>query len=197
MAGMTNSENLSGSRKEQRQRRQGGFTLIEAMIAIAVLTFGILSLAGVFAQGLLIANMTQMDYIAQKKAQEAMESVFAARDSKQLTWSNIYDVLGDGKDGGIFLDGPRPLVAPGPDGLYGTADDVLTQPDVVILGPGPDGKLGTADDVVLSLNGMTRTISITDIPGETNVRQISITMNYRVGHTTRQYTLLSYISQFS
>ena len=193
-----NSENMSGSRKGQGQRRQGGFTLIEAMIAMVVLTFGILSLAGVFAQGLLVANMTQMDYIAQKKAQEAMESVFAARDSKQLTWSNIYNVLGaSGNDGGIFLDGPRPLVAPGPDGLYGTVDDVLTQPDVVILGPGPDGKLGTADDVVLSLNGMTRTISITDIPGETNVRQITITMNYRVGHTKRQYTLLSYISQFS
>lgn len=193
MAGMMNTKNMSGSRKEQ-----GGFTLIEALIALVVLTFGVLSLAGVFAQGLLVANMTQMDYIAQKKAQEAMESVFAARDSKQLTWSNIYNVLGtSGTDGGIFLDGPRPLVAPGPDGLYGTADDVLIQPDVVILGPGPDGKLGTADDVVFPLSGMTRTISIVDLAGETNVRQITVTINYQVGRTKRQFTLLSYIAQFS
>jgi type II secretory pathway pseudopilin PulG len=195
---MMNNESKSGSRKEQRQRSHGGFTLIEAMIAMVVLTFGILSLAGVFAQGLVIANMTQMDYIAQKKAQEAMESVFAARDSKQLVWANIYNVLGtSGKDGGIFVDGALPLVAPGPDGLYGTADDVLGQPDVVIVGPGPDGKLGTADDVVFQLKGMTRTITITNIPGETSVRQIAITMNYRVGRMTKQYTLLSYISQFS
>lgn len=185
-------------RRYFEQRRQAGFTLIEAMIAMVVLTFGVLSLAGVFAQGIVVANMTQMDYIAQKKAEEAMESIFAARDSKEQPWANIRNVQGaSGVDGGIFLDLPQPLVAPGPDGLYGTADDIFTSPDVVILGPGPDGKLGTADDVVMSLQGMTRTIAITDIPGEPNLRQISITMNYRVGHVTRQYTLLSYISQFS
>ena len=180
------------------ERRQRGFTLIETMIAIVVLTFGVLSLAGVFAQGLLVANMTQMDYIAQKKAEEAMESIFAARDSKQQPWANIRNVQGaSGVDGGIFLDLPQPLVAPGPDGLYGTSDENLASPEVVILGPGPDGQLGTADDVVMSLNGMTRTIAITDIPNEPNLRQIAITINYRVGHIDRQYTLLSYISDFS
>lgn len=185
-------------RSDTGERGQAGFTLIEAMIAIVVLTFGVLSLAGVFAQGIVIANMTQMDYIAQKKAEEAMESIFAARDSKEQPWANIRNVQGvSGTDGGIFLDLPEPLVAPGADGLYCTADDVLTQPEAVILGPGPDGQLGTADDVVMSLQGMTRTIAITDIPNEPNLRQITITMNYRVGHITRQYTLLSYISQFS
>jgi type II secretory pathway pseudopilin PulG len=185
-------------RSDTGERGQAGFTLIEAMIAIVVLTFGVLSLAGVFAQGIVIANMTQMDYIAQKKAEEAMESIFAARDSKEQPWANIRNVQGaSGTDNGIFLDLPEPLVAPGADGLYGTADDILTQPETVILGPGPDGQLGTADDVVMSLQGMTRTIAIVDIPNEPNLRQITITMNYRVGHITRQYTLLSYISQFS
>jgi prepilin-type N-terminal cleavage/methylation domain-containing protein len=181
-----------------QKQKQHGFTLIETMFAIVVLTFGVLSLAGVFAQGILVANMTQMDYIAQKKAEEAMESIFAARDSKQQPWANIRNVQGEsGVDGGIFLDLPQQLVAPGPDGLYGTADDILTSPEVVILGAGPDGQLGTADDDVLSLKAMTRTIAITDVPGEPNLRQIAITMNYRVGHTTRQYSLLSYISDFS
>jgi hypothetical protein len=180
------------------ERRQGGFTLIEAMVAIVVLTFGVLSLAGLFAQGIVFANITQMDYIAHKKAEETLESIFAARDSKEQPWANIRNVQGaSGVDGGIFLDLPQPLVAPGADGLYGTGDDILTSPEVVILGPGPDGKLGTADDNVMSLQGMTRTISITDIPGEPNLRQITITMNYRVGRITRQYTLLSYISKFS
>jgi prepilin-type N-terminal cleavage/methylation domain-containing protein len=180
------------------ERTQGGFTLIETMIAIVVLTFGVLSLAGMFAQGVVTANITQMDYIAQKKAEEAIESIFAARDSKEQPWANIRNVLGaSGSDGGIFLDLPQPLVAPGPDGLYGTGDDILTSPEVVILGPGPDGKLGTPDDDVMSLRGMTRTISITDIPGEPNLRQITITMNYRVGGIARQYTLLSFIAEFS
>jgi type II secretory pathway pseudopilin PulG len=185
-------------RGNQGQRRQAGFTLVEALIAMLVLAFGILSLAGVFAQGIAVASMTQMDYIAENKAEEAIESIFAARDSKQQPWANIRNVKGgSGSDGGIFLDGPRPLVAPGVDGLYGTADDDLTTPDVVILGPGPDNLLGTSDDMVLPLTGMTRTIAITDITGQPNLRQITITMNYQVGHTTRQYTVLSYISQFS
>jgi prepilin-type N-terminal cleavage/methylation domain-containing protein len=186
------------NRSHTNERRQTGFTLIETMIAIVVLTFGLLSLAGVFAQGIIVANTTEMDYIAQKKAEEAMEAIFAARDSKTQPWANIQNVQGpSGNAGGIFLDLPQPLVAAGADGLFGTADEVLSSPEVVILGPGPDGKLGTADDVVLSLQGMNRTIAITDIPGESSLRQIAITMNYRVGHTQRQYTLLSYISQFS
>jgi hypothetical protein len=134
-----------------------------------------------------------MDYIAEKKAEEAVETIFAARDSKLLVWTSIQNV----SNAGVFLDGPQPLEGAGPDGLYGTADDDPTQPMVVILGPGPDGILGTADDVVLSLAGMTRTIAITAFPGSTDLRQITITMNYRVGALARQYTLVSYISQFS
>src|SRR2546430_4851942 len=52
-------------------------------------SFGILSLAAVYAQGIQVANMTQMDYIAEKKAEEAVETIFAARDSKLLLWTNI------------------------------------------------------------------------------------------------------------
>jgi type II secretory pathway pseudopilin PulG len=177
----------------RRSKHQSGFTLLEALIAIVILSFGILSLAAVYAQGIQVAAMTQMDYIAEKKAEEAVETIFAARDSKLLVWTSIQNV----SNAGVFLDGPQPLEGAGPDGLYGTADDDPTQPMVVILGPGPDGILGTADDVVLSLAGMTRTIAITAFPGSTDLRQITITMNYRVGALARQYTLVSYISQFS
>ena len=186
-------------RRENRNRKeQTGFTLLEAIVAIAILSFGILSLAAVYAQGIQVANMTQLDYIAEKKAEEAVETIFAARDSKVLAWTNIRNVTGSGgANDGVFLVGPQPLLAAGPDGLYGTADDVATQPDTVILGPGPDKILGTADDVVMPLSFMTRTIAIADIPGNTALRQITITMNYTAGRLQRQYTLISYIAQFS
>lgn len=185
-------------KNSRRQGRAEGFTLLEAMIAMVILSFGILSLAAVYAQGIQTASMTQFDYIAEKKAEEAVETIFAARDSKQLAWGNIRNVTGSGGGAdGVFLVGPQPLLAAGPDGLYGTADDVVTQPDVVILGPGPDKILGTADDVVMPLANMTRTIDIQDIPGEPGLRQITITMNYTVGAMTRQYTLVSYIAHFS
>jgi len=186
------------ARNTRRGRSQSGFTLLEAMIAIVILSFGILSLAAVYAQGIQVANMTQLDFIAEKKSEEAVETIFAARDSKILAWTNIRNVTGTGGgNDGVFLVGPQPLLAAGPDGLYGTADDDVNNPDVVIIGPGPDKILGTADDVVMSLKNMTRTITITDVTGEAGLREITITMTYTVGSLTRQYTLVSYIAEFS
>ncbi len=185
--------------RNRRQRNpQSGFTLLEAMIAIVILSFGILSLAAVYAQGIQVANMTQMDYIAEKKAEEAVETIFAARDSKLLLWTNIRNATGSGgTTDGVFLVPPQPLLAAGPDGLYGTADDDTANPDTVIMSAGPDKILGTADDVVMSLKNMTRTINIIDVPGESGLRQISITITYTVGSMSRQYTLVSFIAQFS
>jgi prepilin-type N-terminal cleavage/methylation domain-containing protein len=186
------------TRNNKRTNQQSGFTLLEAMIAIVILSFGILSLASVYAQGIQVAAMTQFDYIAEKQAEEAVETIFAARDSNLLRWTNIRNVTGaGGVDDGVFLVGPRPLLAAGVDGLYGTSDDDASNPTVVITGPGPDKVLGTADDVVMSLTNMKRTILIADVPGETGLRQITITMTYTLGSMRRQYVLVSYISQFS
>jgi prepilin-type N-terminal cleavage/methylation domain-containing protein len=186
------------TQNSKRTNRQNGFTLLEAMIAIVILSFGILSLASVYAQGIHVASLTQFDYIAEKQAEEAVETIFAARDSKLLAWTNIRNVTGaGGVNDGVFMVGPRPLLAAGPDGLYGTADDDAANPTVVIVNAGPDRILGTADDVVMSLTNMTRTIAIVDVVGSTGLRQITITMTYTVGRMTRQYTLVSYIAQFS
>jgi type II secretory pathway pseudopilin PulG len=181
-------------RLPKNSRPSTGFTLIEAMISIVILSFGVLSLAAVYAQGIMYASLTQYDYIAEKKAEEAVETIFTARDTKVLTWAQIANVSANG----VFLDGAQPLLDPGPDGLVGTADDNVNLPDSIIIGPGPDGILGTADDVVVNLNPwMTRTIAITPVTGESNLRQITITINYQIGRIQRAYTLISYISAFA
>src|ERR1700741_3203510 len=138
------------SRNRRNRNPQSGFTLLEAMIAIVILSFGILSLAAVYAQGIQVANMTQLDYIAEKKAEQAVETIFADRDAHLLQWTNIRNVTGSGGvNDGVFVVGPQPLLAAGPDGLYGTSDDDKSIPDVVILDAGPDKILGTSDDVVM------------------------------------------------
>jgi pilin/secretion family protein with methylation motif len=186
-------------RHHLRRNNQKGFSLMEAMIAVLVLSFGILSLAAVFAQGLLFSEATQFDYIAQKKSEEAVESIFNARNTQATSWAQIQNVSA----GGIFLDGAQPLLAPGlTNGLVGTANDDAAHPDSVIVGPGPDGILGTADDVTIPLSNMQRTIVIApvlDAAGnvEPNVRTITVTMTYKVGRLNRTYTLVSYISAFS
>ncbi|HKW57966.1 MAG TPA: prepilin-type N-terminal cleavage/methylation domain-containing protein [Candidatus Acidoferrum sp.] len=178
----------------KRSRVNSGFSLLEALISLVVLSVGVLSLAAVYAQGIMFANSTQFDYIAEKKAEEAVETIFTARDTKILTWAQIQN----SSQGGVFVDGARPLLDPGPDGLVGTADDNAALPDQIIVGPGPDGILGTADDQVINLNPwMTRTIQILPVQNEPNLRQITVTINYALGQAQRTYTLISYISAFA
>jgi prepilin-type N-terminal cleavage/methylation domain-containing protein len=167
-----------------------GFSLLETMIAIVVLSIGVLTLAGVLATGLAYMGMSQLDYMAQQKASEVVESIFTARDSSALTWPQILNT----SDGGIFTVGATPLLQPGVDGIVGTVDDAL--PVDCIIGPGPDGILGTADDTCVPLQGFTRTIAITtNVNGDTSLRQITVTINYPAGKFARQYQLVTFISQ--
>jgi prepilin-type N-terminal cleavage/methylation domain-containing protein len=186
-------------RYHKKNHVQYGFSLLEALIAVAVLSVGVLSLAAVYAKGIFFVGLAQYDYIAQKKAEEAVETIFTARDTQLLTWAQIQNVAGtSGADGGVFLDGPLPMLDPGPDGLVGTADDNPNLPDTVIIGPGPDGVLGTPDDQVVNLsNFMTRQIAIVAVPNEPNLRQVTVTMVYTVGTMTKMYTLITYISAFA
>jgi prepilin-type N-terminal cleavage/methylation domain-containing protein len=181
--------------KMRKLKAQKGFTLIETMIAMAVLSFGILSLIGVFTQGLQASAVNQMQFIAQQKAQAAMESIFTARDTQLLSWAQISNV----SQGGVFLDGPQQLLAPGPDGLYGTADDDPNHPDTIIVGPpGNNDIASTAGDTVINLNPwMTRTISFTPVTGTPNLNQITVTITYTVQGQTQTFVLQSYISNYS
>jgi prepilin-type N-terminal cleavage/methylation domain-containing protein len=185
--------------RRKKLHRQSGFTLIEAMISIAVLSFGVLSLAAVYAQGIFYASLTQYDYIAEKKAEQAVESIFAARDTGTLVWSQIQNVSGvTGSDGGVFKDGAQPILVPGPDGLVGATTDAGAADELIIIGPGADHIFGTSDDETVDLNPwMTRTIVIAPVPSEQNLRSITVTINYRVGKLNRTYTLVSYVSAFA
>ena len=172
-------------------RREGGFTLLETMIAMVILSFGILSVASVYTQGIQVSNSNQISFIAQQKAQEAMETIFTARDSGTLTFTNIVNVSA----GGVFVDGPQQLCDGGPDGVLGTADDNCAIPDVIVTGPGPDQVLGTADDTVINLNPwMTRTIAIVPVQGTPKLNQVTITVNYTYQGRSSQFVLVSYVS---
>ncbi|HUK87167.1 MAG TPA: prepilin-type N-terminal cleavage/methylation domain-containing protein [Terriglobales bacterium] len=183
-------------RPGKRGGRQAGFSLLEVMIAIVVLAVGIVSLLGLFTVAVGNMQVAQEDLIARQKAAQALESVFAARDTAQLTYAQIQNVA----NGGVFLNGPQPLLQPGPDGIIGTADDV-GPPDQIIL-PGPDGLLGTGDDVIVPLSGFTRQIDITQVflPSgavDPSLRQITVTISYATPQRGfRTYQVASYISSY-
>jgi hypothetical protein len=173
-----------------------GFSLAETVIALGILTTGILGAAAVLATGMQNLSSSPADVIVTQKAAQAVEAVFAARDSGKLTWSQIRNVAGtSGHDDGIFLDGALPLKVAGGDGLVNTNDDGAVETMTL---PGKDQVLGTSDDQIVPMGQYTREIKIRDLPNEAGqLRSIVVTITYQNGPTKRSYTLSTFISSYS
>ncbi len=185
---------------------QRGFTLIEVMISIAIMGIGILTLVATFATAVGSTQNAQLNLIAREKTLQALESVYTARNTQQISFAQIANI----SSGGIFTNGSTQLLAAGPDGLVNTADDINypasgpcpAGPECLVL-PGPDGILGTADDVGMSLANFTRQITISPVQNpdgsiNPNLRQINVTVTYTSGTSTvpRVYTVDALISAF-
>ncbi len=191
-----------------RRIAERGFTLIETMIAMVVMTVGILAVIAVFGTAIAHTQSAQEDLIARQKTLEAMESIYTARNSQQIPFSAIANT----SNGGSFSTGAQSLLCAGPDGLVGTADDVactttagVTCPnggvECMVL-PGPDGVLGTADDTIMSLSNFKRTITINQVllpSGAVNENMVAVTVavSYtQAGLPSRTYTANGLISSY-
>jgi len=193
-----------------RRSNQSGFSLIEVMISMLILTGGLMALLAVLGLAMAANQTSQEDLIARQVASEAMESIFNARNTSQIGFSAIANTTATPP--GIFLPNSLPLLCSGADGILDTIDDTscLTASGAVcpnggvecLTEPGPDGILGTADDVVVSLNNYTRTVTITPLLENGNVVptlvSVNITVNYTVPNTghIKSYTLVDYISAY-
>src|SRR5438093_12019869 len=119
---------------ERWKQRNGseGFSLVEFMVAMVVMLIGLVGMLGLFTHGLFAMKFGDNSLIAKEKAREALESIFTARNTQQVTFSQIKNV----SNGGIFLNGFQSLKIPGNDGIAGTADDGAIE---TMASPGPDG----------------------------------------------------------
>jgi len=172
------------------RRDEGGFTLIEVMIASSILVTGLLALAYAYLSGFAVILTGQQDTIARQKAREAMECVFSARDNATLNFSQVCNV-GNGT-GCIFINGFEPLYQAGADGIFNTADDATLEQ---IWTPGPDGILGNADDVQVSLTNYQRQIQITQVSSV--LVQITVTIQYTTPKgLSRSVVVQSYMSAY-
>lgn len=189
-----------------------GFSLIEVVIAMAILATGLLSLAGVFVLGLKHLSSSTAALVAREKAREAVESVHTARDTRVIRWCQIYNE-GATRSGAcalqppaVFLTGMQPLRNPGPDGLVNTADDDGIEESV---NPGPDNILGTQDDIRTPLQNYQREIEISEIDtnGAPNPNLRRLRVRIRFGNLVtgpdgqmqpeRLYELTTFISSIS
>ena len=181
-----------------RKQAERGFSLLEVVISMAVLTVGLVSLLGVFGLAMASTQTSQQDMIAKQLANEALESIVTARNTSQVTWAQVQNVA----NGGIFLDGTTSIYLPGADGIVGTADDAVAG-EQTLTEPGSDGIFGTADDVQIPLTGYQRTILISQVLDSSGnvvptLRGVNITMQYTTSQAKlpKTYVLSSFISQY-
>jgi type IV pilus modification protein PilV len=191
-----------------------GFSLIEVVISMAVLTVGMVSLLGVFGLAMASTQTSQQALIAKQLANEAMESVVTARNTAQITWDDIQNtgattcIITGASSCGIFANPSTPqamysAVTTGTyAGILGTTYDV-GQPEQTLQDPGPDGIFGTSDDVTIPLTGYQRSILISPVTDSNNnvvlsLRSVTVTVWYATSQTRQPmtYILNSYISQY-
>jgi type II secretory pathway pseudopilin PulG len=172
--------------RRRRVRRESGFSLLEVMFSIVVMTVGLLSLLSVMCIAMASTQTSEQNAISKRLANEALEGILTARETANIQWSQIANgncAVGSGCTTGIFLAGAQPIDLPGVDGIIGTSDDAAAGPQV-LEEPGPSGVWsGTCPpDTCLSLANYTRTIAITPfvvggVP-DSNLDSVTITVTY-------------------
>jgi len=202
--------NLGGELTAARDARTGatdGFSILEVLVSMSLLTGVLLALGQVFMLGLAHASTSSANLVAREKAREAVESVHTARDTRTIPWASIRNVTarmcpgvaapaGWSNAPGVFVDGEQPngLHVAGPDGLINTTgDEGLPLEQVRQLGP--DGLPNTADDFLQPLSEFQREVWICD--HSNSLREIRVTVRYQVGDIRRDYRLTTYVSNYS
>jgi prepilin-type N-terminal cleavage/methylation domain-containing protein len=201
---------MSNSKHRVKQsNNDSGFSLIEVLISMLVMTTGLLGLLGSLGLAMAATQNSQQLSIAKQLANEALESILTARTTAQVQWVQIANgTCSVGQNCGIFLSGPQPINNPGADGIIGTSDDAAAGPEI-LDSPGPSGIILTpagqpcaAPDVCTSLTNFTRTIAISQYAGsgtpDPNLNTVVITVTYNNPQfkSPESYVLQTLVSQY-
>lgn len=181
---------------------ESGFSLLEVLISIFVITIGLLGLLSVVGVAMAATQNSEQLAIAKRLANEAMESILTARETTQVQWSQIANgTCSIGQNCGIFLTGAQPIYNPGADGIIGTSDDAAAGAQI-LDSPGPDGVFHNScpagPDICTPLTNFTRTIAISQWATDANLNQIVITVTYTSPQfkVPQNYILQTLISQY-
>ncbi len=162
------------------------------VVAITLLTFGLLGAASAIGYAMVASNHGRSITNTKLLAVSILEQMETLRDTNQLTFGQIANV-GFVNDAGAvkafagFQPGFQQVSTnPGPDGIFGTADDLIDA--------GTDGKFGTVDDFVnpnFALIGITRQIQITNLSA--TLKKVQVTVKYSVNGGLQQLVAVSYL----
>jgi prepilin-type N-terminal cleavage/methylation domain-containing protein len=176
------------------RRSESGFTMLEMVIAMGILTIGLLAVAATIGYALLVGNHGRSITNTKLLIVSVLEQIETLRNTETLTFKQISNV-GQVDDTGAtrtFAGFPAGFVEvstnPGPDGIFGTADDLVDE--------GPDLAYGTPDDFTnpaLARPGVTRQILITSLSPQ--LKRAQVTLRYSPqGGQTKELVGVSYLN---
>jgi type II secretory pathway pseudopilin PulG len=174
-----NTLNKESQRRPLRKKLQpeAGVTMLEMVVAMLILTVGLLGLAASIGYAVTVSNRGRNLTNSKLLVVSLLEQMETLRNTEQLTFGQIANQgQVDNTDATrTFIGFPAAFeqlsINPGPDGIFGTSDDLIS--------PGPDNVYGTSDDIVDSswaVTGYQRQISITSL--SPNLKRIQVTLRF-------------------
>jgi prepilin-type N-terminal cleavage/methylation domain-containing protein len=165
------------SPNEKRRQSQEGFSLLELLVAMVIITIGLIGVASAISYALMASNRGRGVTNAKMLIVSVLEQMETMRDTGQLHFNEISNsqVLGSTFTGFPATFQPVSTI-PGPDGVFGTADDLID--------PGPGGVYGDGNDFTnpaLARPGVTRQILISTLPDNDYLKKIQVTLRYSPG----------------
>lgn len=158
-------------------KNEAGFTLIEAIIAIFVLTIGLIGTAAAITYALEFGAISRNVSSAKSIVVASIEEVETLRNARRLDFKQIGNVGSvnntDSKNlfGGFSTGFKELSTDPGADGVNGTDDDLISA--------GPDNVFGTPDDFsdpLLVRSGYQRQITITNLSD--SIKKVEVKVRY-------------------
>lgn len=169
---------MSKSNKKNHEKAQDGFTLLEAVVAIFILTIGLVGTVAAITYAIEFGRISRNVGGAKSVIVALIEEVETLRNSQRLNFKQIANAGNvDNTDSANQFDGfstgyKTVSLAPGNDGVSGTDDDLSKA-------AGADGKFGTGDDILdptLVRNGFQRQITITNL--SSSLKKIEVRVKY-------------------
>ena len=158
---------------------EAGFSMLEVIVAIFILTTALIGTAAALTFALEFGAISKNVSNGKLVIVSSIEEIESLRNSRRLEYKqidNVADVdnLNSPNPFTGFLDDFQPVsLTPGPDGVNGTADDLLNA--------GADDIYGTADDYTdqtLIRSGYSRKIEITELPTTKTIKKVKVTVRY-------------------
>lgn len=178
------------------KRSDSGFSLLEMVIAITLLTVGLLGVASAIGYAMVASNHGRSVTNTKLLAVSILEQMETMRNTGNLTFGQIANVGQVNNTGAArnfigFPAGPQQVSTnPGPDGMFGTADDLVDA--------GNDQIFGTPDDFInpnFAVVGITRQIQITSL--SSSLKKVQVIVDYSANGGMKQLSAVCYLNDNS